>query len=44
MMRLDFPSIAIPCERRQFLSGRAADYSLMRSRRLSGGKFKLEPP
>ena len=33
MMRLDFPSIAIPCERRQLLSGRAADYSLKRPSR-----------
>ncbi len=30
MMRLDFPWIAIPCERRQLLSDRAADYSLKR--------------
>jgi len=30
MMRLDFPSIAIPCERRQLFPGRAADYSLKR--------------
>ena len=29
-MHLDFPWIAIPCERRQLLSGRAADYSLKR--------------
>src|SRR5690242_8027619 len=30
MMRLDFPWVAIPCERRQLLSSRAADYSLKR--------------
>ena len=29
-MRLDFPWIAIPRERRQLLPGRAADYSLKR--------------
>jgi hypothetical protein len=30
MIRFDFPWIAIPCERRQLLSGGAADYSLNR--------------
>ena len=30
MTYLDFPWIAIPCECRQLLSGRAADYSLKR--------------
>src|SRR5215469_9717469 len=30
MMYLDLPWVAIPCERRQLLSGRAADYSLKR--------------
>ena len=30
MMYLDLAWVAIPCERRQFRSGRAADYSLKR--------------
>jgi hypothetical protein len=30
MMYLDFPWVAIPCERRQLLPSRATDYSLKR--------------